>query len=96
MECGLSVEVVESTAVPGGGTYPDVELASRALAISGAAPVAVLEEVLRRGDPPVVARVEDDKLLLDLRTVREEEDALLRERLIDLGPICERPEGVDG
>ena len=36
-----------------------------------------LEVRLRRGDPPVVARVNDGKLLLDLRTVLPEQDAQL-------------------
>jgi L-seryl-tRNA(Ser) seleniumtransferase len=36
-----------------------------------------MERKLRGGDPPVIARIQDDRLVLDLRTVlREEEDTL--------------------
>jgi L-seryl-tRNA(Ser) seleniumtransferase len=36
-----------------------------------------LEQRLRSGNPPVIARIEEDRLLLDLRTVSpEEEDEL--------------------
>jgi L-seryl-tRNA(Ser) seleniumtransferase len=39
---------------------------------------ASLEERLRKSDPPVIARVKEEEVLLDLRTVaEEEEDALL-------------------
>jgi len=63
---------------PGGGSSPTGEIATTLLAIevpSGDA--GRLEVRLRRGDPPVVARVNDGKLLLDLRTVLPEQDALL-------------------
>jgi L-seryl-tRNA(Ser) seleniumtransferase len=41
--------------------------------------VGALERRLREGDPPVVARIENGRLLIDLRTVFEsEENALAR------------------
>ncbi|MEV6930841.1 L-seryl-tRNA(Sec) selenium transferase [Dactylosporangium sp. NPDC051485] len=66
---GLSAEVVDTVAVVGGGGAPEVELPSAALAL----PVA-LAAPLRLGDPPVLGRVERDRLLLDLRCVPEEQD----------------------
>jgi len=63
---------------PGGGSSPTGEVATTLLAIevpSGDA--GRLEVRLRRGDPPVVARVNEGKLLLDLRTVLPEQDELL-------------------
>ena len=38
--------------------------------------------LLRESHPPVVARVEDGRLLLDLRTVLPEQETVLRERLV--------------
>jgi L-seryl-tRNA(Ser) seleniumtransferase len=61
--------VVASTGLVGGGGAPGVELAGWALAL----PVADAER-LRLGDPCVVARVEHDQCLLDLRCVPEELD----------------------
>jgi L-seryl-tRNA(Ser) seleniumtransferase len=41
------------------------------------ASASALEAALRRLDPPVIARIERDRLVLDLRTVFEDEDASL-------------------
>lgn len=57
-------EVVATSAVVGGGGAPGVELPSWALALPER-----YAEPLRRGDPPVLGRVERGRLLLDLRCV---------------------------
>ena len=73
---GVPAAVVPGEATVGGGSLPDETLPSRlvALRVEGE---AVLAARLRRGDPPVVARLERDQLLLDLRTVLPEEDDTL-------------------
>ena len=77
---GVKAEAVASRAVAGGGTLPGIELASWAVAIvhpeRGAAAV---ERALRLGDVPVIARIEDGKLLIDLRAVPAADDSLLRD-----------------
>ena len=74
---GCGVEAVSGAV--GGGTYPEVSLPSWAVALRSGAGADALARRLRGGDPPVVARIEDDRVLLDMRTVsREEEDVLLR------------------
>jgi L-seryl-tRNA(Ser) seleniumtransferase len=72
----LEIEIVESRSVLGGGSAPGTTLPSRALAIKTAAvrPDALLER-LRQWQTPIIARVEDDRVLLDLRTVEPEQDA---------------------
>lgn len=60
--------VVETVARSGGGALPTAEIPSFACALE-----AGLAEPLRRGDPPVVGIVRDDRLLLDCRTLAEEE-----------------------
>jgi L-seryl-tRNA(Ser) seleniumtransferase len=40
-----------------------------------------LEELLRQNSPPIIARVEQDTLLLDLRTVFEDQDEELLQAL---------------
>ncbi|GAB3164627.1 L-seryl-tRNA(Sec) selenium transferase [Amycolatopsis stemonae] len=70
----LGAEAVPSLAAVGGGGAPGVELPSFAVGLP-----ARYAAALRTGDPAVVGRVERDRCLLDLRTVRPEEDAKLGE-----------------
>ena len=60
--------MVEVGGSVGGGTYPGVSLRSWALELT-ASSVADLGVSLRNGDPPVIARVMDNRLILDVRTV---------------------------
>jgi L-seryl-tRNA(Ser) seleniumtransferase len=81
---GWRAGVVGGFSAIGGGSAPGIELPTALVAIAkdGVTP-DVLEERLRRLTPPVIARIERDQLLLDLRTVLPEQDralaALLRE-----------------
>jgi L-seryl-tRNA(Ser) seleniumtransferase len=68
------LEVVPSVATIGGGSLPGQALPSRALAIRAGSADALLAR-LRAGGPAVVGRIEDDRVLLDLRTVDPAEDA---------------------
>jgi L-seryl-tRNA(Ser) seleniumtransferase len=72
----LDAAVVEGSSVIGGGATPEQSLPTWLIAIT-CADVVTAERSLRKNDPAVIARVEANKLLLDLRTVfAEEEDAL--------------------
>jgi len=62
--------VVESVARIGGGAVPLLELPSFACALSGDDDLAAR---LRAGDPPVVGRVQEGQLLLDCRTMTDDE-----------------------
>ena len=69
--------VIPGQSVIGGGATPEQSIPTWLIAIECADPAAV-ERRLRLGDPPVIARIEDEKVVIDLRTVfREEEPALL-------------------
>jgi len=68
----LDTEVSASVAVVGGGGAPGLELESWAVSLP-----AELAEPLRRGDPPVLGRVERGRLLLDLRCVPSDLDSVL-------------------
>jgi L-seryl-tRNA(Ser) seleniumtransferase len=79
---GISVEVVASLALFGGGTSPEKTFASRALAVSREdASADALAARLRQRDLPVIGRVEHDRLHLDLRSIAPEEDAIVAEAL---------------
>ena len=70
----------------GGGSAPGVELPTRLVAVErDGLSAAQIEEHLRALDPPVIARIEDDRVVLDLRTVLQGEDALLASMLVESG-----------
>jgi L-seryl-tRNA(Ser) seleniumtransferase len=71
---GAAVRVVSAAARAGGGSLPLLELKGPAVSITSSVHgPAELHARLRRSDPPVVARVRDDALLLDPRTLAEVE-----------------------
>ncbi len=73
---GLLGEVVPSRAAFGGGTSPEKLFESRALSLRRSeVSVEALAASLRMGRPPIVARVENGAVLLDLRSIAPEEDA---------------------
>jgi L-seryl-tRNA(Ser) seleniumtransferase len=81
----LTAEIVESESVIGGGAAPTATLPTRALTIkSSNLNSDEIAERLRRNDPPIVARVEDNRVLLDLRTVFPEQDELVARALLAL------------
>lgn len=84
-EAGLRIEVVASWALFGGGTSPEKRFPSRALAVSQLARSSdALAALLREGATPVVGRVEDGRVLLDLRSVAPEEDGAIETALLRL------------
>ena len=79
---GIGSSIVESEGRVGGGTYPGVKLPGFALALDGPHGAEVLAMHLRSGDPPVIARIVDKRVFIDLRTVLpgQENDLVRRVR----------------
>ena len=77
---GLSVKVQQGDSVVGGGSTPGQSLPTSLIAISHARLSAQdIESELRHNMPPIIARVERDQVLLDLRTVFEnQEDEIIK------------------
>ena len=74
---GLQPKVINGRSTVGGGSLPGETLPTRLVALQEPSPER-LASSLRHADPPVIARVEDERLVLDPRTVQpEEEDTLL-------------------
>jgi L-seryl-tRNA(Ser) seleniumtransferase len=71
----LDGELTETKAKVGGGALPLLELDSYACALEGGDELAAR---LREGDPPVIARVQEGRVLLDCRTLRDEDCDLIR------------------
>jgi len=62
----------------GGGALPLQELPTIVIALKPVdIPVNRLEEYLRKGEPPIISRISKDELILDMRTVFDEEIPLL-------------------
>ena len=80
----LQLEVVEMSSVVGGGTFPGLELASYGVRVrSGVLGADGLAGSLRSAVPPLVGRVEDGCLWIDLRTVLDWQDADVLRLLAD-------------
>jgi len=86
----LEIGVVATSAVFGGGTSPEKRFDSRALAVAlPGVPADALAARLRASSPPVVGRVEDRKLLLDLRSILPEEDGIVERALKEAASLVE-------
>lgn len=78
----LQFEITEGNSVIGGGSAPEIQPVTALLALKHRKiSVSKLEESLRNSKPPVITRILDDKVLIDLRTVSETEEAELLEIL---------------
>jgi L-seryl-tRNA(Ser) seleniumtransferase len=83
---GLEVTEIDTRSRPGGGSSPLTELDSAGLAVTHKDRSAdQLHQRLRAARPPVIGRIEDDRLVLDLRTVLPDQTDLLAQLLIQLG-----------
>jgi L-seryl-tRNA(Ser) seleniumtransferase len=75
---GWRVATMSGASAVGGGSAPGLTLPTVLLALERDGKSATeLERWLRSLDPPIVARIEHDRVVLDLRTVPPAEDAML-------------------
>jgi L-seryl-tRNA(Ser) seleniumtransferase len=70
-DAGVDCVIVDSGASVGAGAFPSASLPSVALALAGDA--ERWAAALRRGEPAVVGRVQDGRMLLDLRAVSDDD-----------------------
>ena len=78
----LRFEIIEGNSVIGGGSAPTVQPVTTLLALKHETlSTSQLEQHLRLSNPPIITRILDDKVLIDLRTVFEDEEAELLEIL---------------
>lgn len=79
------IELVDGSSTSGGGSAPGREIPTVLIRISpaqeGKASPNDLMRSLIHNDPPVIARIDDDAVILDLRTVRPEEEEALAKAL---------------
>ncbi len=73
---------IDSDAYVGAGALPQTRIASIAVAVTAPKP-DLLAATLRRGNPPIVARVDEGCVLLDLRTIAPDDDNVVIARFAD-------------
>jgi L-seryl-tRNA(Ser) seleniumtransferase len=76
---GPAAELVRASSKVGGGALPLLELEGPAVALSTNASPVALARALRDGDPPVIARIHEGRVLLDPRTLTGDEIAPVAE-----------------
>jgi L-seryl-tRNA(Ser) seleniumtransferase len=76
---GVPAQGRATRAALGGGTTPAETLPSYGLAIGGGQRVL---DALREGEPPIVGRIEEDEVILDLRTVLRHQERHLETALL--------------
>lgn len=88
---GLPVEIRPTTSTLGGGTTPGAGFPSFGLSLAGG---QRLLDRLRDGAPPVIGCLEENQVILDLRTVFPAEDALLERVLLEASESRNPQEGI--
>ncbi len=72
-ELGPAVEIVRTSSKTGGGALPLLELEGPAVALNSDTDPIALMAALRAGDPPVIGRISEGRVLLDPRTLADGE-----------------------
>lgn len=93
----LKASVEEGASVIGGGSAPEVKLPTALVALDGGAlSAASVEERLRCYEVPIITRTERDRVMIDLRTVGEDDEAIILEAIAALAqPASQRGASVE-
>jgi L-seryl-tRNA(Ser) seleniumtransferase len=83
-------DLIPGESLVGGGSTPDQSIAT-VLVVAAKRNAARVESELRASTPAVIARILDDQVLLDLRTVFAEEEQALKEAVMRVPGTCLRP-----
>ncbi|MEP6706440.1 MAG: L-seryl-tRNA(Sec) selenium transferase [Pyrinomonadaceae bacterium] len=79
---GLTIQLIEGESAIGGGSAPTTHPKTKLIALSHSRLSAeAIEEALRHSNPPVISRIGEGKVLLDLRTVAQDEEVELLQAL---------------
>jgi len=79
------VRLVDTWSTPGGGSAPGAKIPTVAIEIEGTTMSAdEIADAFRQGTPPIIVRIEDGHVIIDLRCVDESDDAVVARALEDL------------
>jgi L-seryl-tRNA(Ser) seleniumtransferase len=85
LAAAVGATVIPSVTMLGGGAAPEQGIPTPVARLTTAHPED-LAAALRRGQPPVIVRIADGAVLVDLRTVMPDEDAVIVARLREHSP----------
>ncbi len=81
---GISIDIVDTISRVGGGALPLQQLASIAVTLAPqdrTFSAAHIEKELRKNEPPVITRIEEDRVFMDLRTIQERDYGIIAKAL---------------
>jgi L-seryl-tRNA(Ser) seleniumtransferase len=85
IDSGIQLEVIEGESAVGGGAAPTSHLRTVLISLThGSLTANQVEAALRRATPPVIARIVEDRVLVDLRTVAEVEESEVEQAILAL------------
>ncbi len=94
---GLKLGILDGESAIGGGAGPNTHPATSLIALSHAEHSAEqIGAALRLSNPPIISRIADGKVLIDLRTVEPQEESEILEALFDLCNTGSGPASPDG
>ncbi len=86
----FNLDLADGISKVGGGALPLMDLSTRLLRLMPKKMSArYIDEWLRACDPPIIARVEQDKVILDVRTIQDEELKIVARAIKDLASMTE-------
>ncbi len=80
---GIKAETINGFSTVGGGSLPDQTLPTVLVAVRPETSLEAFSSRLRLGEPPVIGRIEEERFILDMRTVFEQQEELLLQRILD-------------
>ncbi|HVS81971.1 MAG TPA: L-seryl-tRNA(Sec) selenium transferase [Pyrinomonadaceae bacterium] len=85
IDSGIQLEVIEGESAVGGGAAPTANLRTVLISVThGNLTSNQVEAALRHSTPPVIARIVEDRVLVDLRTVAEAEESEVEQAILAL------------
>jgi L-seryl-tRNA(Ser) seleniumtransferase len=85
IDTGIQLEVIEGESAVGGGAAPTAHLRTVLISLThGNLTSNQVEAALRHSTPPVIARIVEDRVLVDLRTVAEAEESEVEQAILAL------------
>jgi len=82
-QAGIEAEVIAGASMVGGGSLPDQTLPSKLISVNPPASVTQFAKKVRLGSPAVIGRTQEDRFLIDLRTVFPHLDDKLAQAIIN-------------